>query len=153
MIKNILLKLKENITEREAEILAWIIASEGCISLTKSRNPKARLGFLFRTTIQIANTEHDFVKKTCTMLGKPLTNFTILDKNRKPVYTIAIRKHKEVIFLLEKIIPFLPIKVERALLLKEFCISRSKKSKHSPYSQRELEIFEELKRLNKRGLH
>lgn len=154
MLKNILLKLKENMTEREAEIIAWIVASEGAIGISKHKKKGAKLGFNLDSYIQIGNTNFEFIEKACKLIG---TNYVTYYKpkpftNHKIIYNIRVHKHEDVLFLLKKIMKFLPIKQEQAKLVEQFCLARIKKP-YSYLTEKDIEIYEKLRKLNKRGLH
>ena len=68
--------------------------------------------------------------------------------NRKTLYIAEIRDRTKIAQLLESILPFLLIKEQHAKLMIEYCELRERYIYHQP---REYEIYEELRKLNKRG--
>lgn len=118
--------------------LACAIDGEGCISLSKS----------WQKTVNVTNTKYDFVEKAAILMN---TNVEIKENtkgNRKTLYIAEIRDRTKIAQLLESILPFLLIKEQHAKLMIEYCELRERYIYHQP---REYEIYEELRKLNKRG--
>jgi len=155
MMRNIMANVKTNISDKEAEILAWIIASEGSIGISQRYSgSRSAQGFNLAPQIQIVNTEIDYIQKTLKMIGNDIKYCTVKENyhlNHKERYTIIITKHDDILKLMKFILPYLPIKCAQALLMKEFCQSRL--TNHmKPYTEREIEICNTMRKLNKRGL-
>ena len=148
--KKLMLNVKRPISKHIADIIAWTIATDGHISLIKHKC-RSYLGFLLKPRIAVTNTESELINKLEKMVGGSKTQYYKKNPKWKNGLRLQITSLKDVKYLLEKILPHLPIKRKRAKLLLEFCNSRLQRGKHTHYSKRELEIFKEMKELNKRG--
>lgn len=158
--KKLLLNVKRPITTKNAELSAWAIASDGCIAITLGKYKKTKLGFILIPSISFCNTSYQFVQKINEMIGGGITHDDAnMQTNRKESWEVRVSGLADVKYLGEKILPFLPIKKEQARLIIEFCDSRLKvlsqpgfQFKNAGYTTRELAIYEEMKKLNKRGI-
>jgi hypothetical protein len=79
---------------------------------------------------------------------------------RQACYSLVVTNFRDIIHIIEKCFAFLVIKKKHAQLMKEFCEIRLKKMENgtthghprgiSSFGKRELEIYEEIKELNRR---
>ena len=137
--------------------LAGFIDGEGCLGIYRAKRKNAKDGL--RPYIAITNTDKeimDAIKKTipkkvyCSM-GKSRRK-----KTHKFAYNLRIENYGSVLFVLEKIKPYLTIKRERANLLLQYILIRKSKEvnphcfKH--LGQEEYEIYKEIRKLNKKGV-
>jgi len=117
--------------------LACAIDGEGCISLSKS----------WQKTVNVTNTKYDFVEKAASIMNTGI-DVHYNKGNRKTLYIAETSDRTKIVQLLESVLPFLLIKEQHAKLMIEYCELRERYIHHQP---REYEIYEELKKLNKRG--
>ncbi len=141
------------LTETEKAYIAGFLDADGTISLTKQkgrRNLKNQIGFdntnlevleWIQTKLQATNV-HIYVLKS-----KPF-------KNQKERYMIRLSGKEQIKEILLSLIPYLIRKKTQALLLVEFIQLNSchKGRRNYQLSMRELEIFDNMKLLNKVGV-
>lgn len=139
------------LTSEEASYIAGLIDGDGAIMLIV--NDKIH----YNPIVQINSVHPDFLRniqgrinqnrRYCCMKSCPITGF-----QRRPMYKIQCNSRKAYP-LLKEILPFLRLKKRQAELLIEWLESRySRKEFRIPYTQREREIYKEIKLLNKRGV-
>ena len=126
--------------------VAWIMAAEGMISITRRRDSGAP-----KPLLKIGNTELEFLSKFHHLVGK----VGIVTKRphkktlkSKGTYTWKFRSVPGVYKFLEEILPYLPIKREVALVVMEFCKNWMKHpNKLDP--QKELDFIRRTRLLNR----
>jgi DNA-binding CsgD family transcriptional regulator len=141
-----------NIPEWLKGYVAGMLDGEGTISIVKAtRNDRKEPHW--KPLVMITNTNREALEFIVREVG----GFRFHNKkgttgknSKKPVYRIIMVKHKDVLVLLEMLLPYLMIKRRQAELVIEFCKSRLSKPNHAPYDDKEKEIIDEVKRLNKR---
>lgn len=145
---------------REAAWLAGIIDGEGYIGLCKQLKGVGN----FYPKIDITNTNLEMIEKIQAIYKKLVIDKEIKKYNKgkfhKQVYNVGLTKKESIIELLNIVKDFLIAKKEQATLLQEWCEIRTKNpittskrdglKKRNCYD-RELQIYEKLKELNKRG--
>ena len=149
----------ENLSnETKNAYLACAIDSEGCISIRKNSHGER---FRLSGTIGISNTSLDFLSVLASMSGQPFN----LSKNgrvgvkksngiisRKQAYQVTWRSPRHIIPILEKIIPYLVIKKDRALALQEFILSRmsheNMRGVKGVYTEKELQLCDMVTIMN-----
>ena len=142
------------------EILAWSIAWEGCISLAQKRKS-------YTLCVVIGNTEIELLEKMKSIIGIGAIFPTNAKHSKgKPSFNWVIAKIKECYFVLNNIKPFMVSKRKKKIidLALEYCLLSTTKRKphHSKRifktwkeqvrNKRILEIYNEMKKLNKRGV-
>jgi hypothetical protein len=137
------------LTDRQLGYLAAALDGEGSVSLILVR-PQNWL----RPSVEISNTDMSFLNKIREML--PNLGFIRARKpkgKRKKAYGFVIQRLANVYPLLKVLLPELTAKKRRAELLIDFCESRLSHGKlyYCPYTEREWEIYYELRKLNRRG--
>lgn len=133
--------------------LAGIVDGEGSIMLVfdiGKYKPRFQIvntnQLIIETSKKILN--NNGVYKVLTRLKNP-TRLT-----EKPCYELVVSNQADLTISLKLIQEYLVGKREQCRLLKEFLSLRSSKMdpSRSPYTSREVQIFEELAKLNRRGV-
>ena len=148
----------------ELAYLAGIIDGEGCISVTISHRHS---GYgKFRIQVSISNTNLKLIEKCKQIVGfGSIGKRTGSHIGKRTVYKLELSKYKKLYELLPKLIPFLIDKKRKAELTFELIKEKMKHEQHSKVvydhyqkriktttpilaTQREIEIMEEIRRLN-----
>ena len=141
------------------ELLAWSIAWEGSISLGKSHRKKG--GFYLCPMIMVVNSNLELLRRLADIIEfgniyqQRRRKLTISKFFRRPMHQWHVHKLGHLAIILKEIIPLLPSKEKQSKLLLEYVQLRMKHKGHgrnAPYGKRELEIYEEMKILNRRGV-
>ena len=161
----------QQVTPYELGWLAGIIDGEGYLGLQKEndkRNSK-KIRYKFTPCIHITNCDEAIVLKSRDIIKKLGANFYVRAckgrKNTKDHYRLQTRRFKNILIVLKATIPYLTgTKQERAKLLLEFCKLRKEAPKIiecnkgqggkrwcRPYTKPEVDIFDKLKPMQKRG--
>lgn len=128
--------------------LAGLIDGEGTIRIMRA------LRKWYAPFIQITNTDKTVMKWLQEMFEKRGVGHLYMEKTRPPYrtkYVFNIASVQGVKQILEQIVDILKIKRRQALLVLEFIEMKENKADYGVLP-REIEIFEESKRLNARGL-
>lgn len=140
----------------DAKVAAWTLACEGSVDITKGRSRTCRQGFTFHPCITLWNTDSELVQNFRKMVGcGSIYRRKMKNPNHRDEFSWRIHSFSEVISFIEEILPFAPSSVFRRKceLILEYCRSRIGKKKHkAPYTQDEIELYEEMRRLNVRGI-
>lgn len=127
--------------------LAILIDSEGTLGIY-------RAGRYFQPTIAISNTYKELLEHAMRLLKllRSDLNSRPADpaRNRKALHVIQFSNLLGVMHVLEQIEPYLIVKKRNATLIIEFCKSRLA-NRGKPYTERERQIINEVRVLNKRG--
>lgn len=151
------------LSEVDKGYIAGVLDGEGSIGLQKVKGRKGQQEF--RPRIYIANTNLAIIKRCAKILG--LGNEAIHNRFKgrwKPIYALNLSKLNDTYRLLQNILPYLE-KRRQAELLMEFMkmklhskrkIIRDSRGRirgvePAPVPNRVYEIYEELRKLNKRG--
>jgi len=136
---------------KDWQLIAWCISLEGSIGFVKN-------GKLLQPCIKFFNTDRSIVNTFCELVGVGgvYTNKTNGKRSNKPLHFWRCNDFDDVRHLLTNIVGYLPSKKEQATLLTEFIDLRLSKQNQwhkrgSSYSNREFEIYDKVKMLNKRG--
>lgn len=145
--------IPSSISDLECGIIVGLLEGEGCISLITGKRTN------LSPTIEITNTDQDILGKVEEILGPGVWKSSRGNPAWKTSYHYKIGSVQAVSDFLELIGPHLISDKKRKLaqLLLEYCKSRIKTRKGrannlAPYSQREFEIYHEMRELNKRGV-
>jgi len=133
-------------SEEEKKMLALAIDLEGAIMLNKNKNGQ------LKGCIAITNTNLDILRyiHELAKVGAIGPCRRTIKGNRKTYWTFYVNGFMPMKFLLEKIIDYLIVKKKQAELMVRFCENRIR-SPRAAYTTEEIQIHEEIKRLNKRG--
>jgi len=154
-----------NLTCVERGYLAGILDGEGCLQIIKD---KRRVGFgRLRPYVYIASNTLELLKKIQKMLGSGSIYERKKQKpNHKIGYTLVTYRMKDMYMMLKEVFPFMIVKRRHAELILEFLDIRKLQTRKvikgsggrilgtkSPLStKREIEIYNELRKINKRGV-
>ena len=131
------------------QYLAGFIDGEGYLSVVTHSDTRTKREFTLQPVIAIGSVDKiilDEISKITT--GKFQSRKK--QKNNKQLYALYIQDLDGIQYCLKKILPYLVIKKEQAILLNEYVKLRLK-NRNKGYSDRELEIAKLFKTINKRG--
>ena len=140
-------------TKEDKIKIAWAIACDGSITIHCYKHSSH---YVLKPSVGFTNTEESIVKevKKTVAMGN-IVEHSAGNPKHKDATIWNLTSFLEILHLLKEIKNYLPIKKRRAELVIEFIESRIKRgvleNQHLPYSKREWEIYEEVKKLNKRG--
>ena len=152
---------KLSITERA--YIAGIIDGEGTIGLTKHKERRTLRGWNYEPYIMVSNTSKSIMEylKEVTGIGYYWSKtYKNMNRGWKVPFAWQTGARREIISLLEQILPYLVIKKRHAVLLLEYVKMREDQEKERiafmkgmqiKYSKHHDEIFEKLRELNRRG--
>lgn len=126
---------------------AGIIDGEGCISLTPNKRG------VWNAVVIVASTFRSMLEWIEENYGGGI-HFHKRGGNRKHLWDWRVSSKEDISNIIDKVLPFLIIKREQALLMKKYC-SRAKLSRYDDMTaEREyrMGICYALKELNKRGI-
>jgi len=144
---------KPHYTECEKYIITWTIAWEGSLEITEDKGS-------YYPKIVISNTDFELIENFAKIIKLGHIRLRTLKEWKpewKPQKILEIASIHEVNFILEQLKGYMPCTKYRKLrnLVSEFCKSRikehSKRKREAPYSERDLQIVNEVHELNKRG--
>lgn len=153
----------KSLTITQKAYIAGLIDGEGSIGLVKHKEKKCPRGWYYDPYVSISNTSEKLMKyiKEVTGIGfyrkKQFKNF---NKKWKVPLEWRVCARKEIINLLEQVLPYLIIKKKHAILLLEYLKIREQqereriafmKEQQIKYNERQDKIYEKLKELNKKG--
>ena len=147
----------QQVTDADLSWLAGLYEGDGSFGMNRrKRKGKLSTSVNVQPCISFTNCDRQLVEEVCEILtNAKLAFYVSYHKPRKRIrenWQVVISGCKRAIKLLPVMIPYLRAeKLEKATLLLEFCTSRLSSWHASPYSAREIEIFETLSSLNLRG--
>jgi hypothetical protein len=133
--------------------LAWFagfLNGDGHISLLKQNMGKNRI--IYSPKVGATNTDHSLIEECADILDNEEVGYYINDKKSKNgiAKNINVKGFKRVTKLLPLMIPELRGKKKRqAELLLEWIISRKETGQNNTYTERELEIYNQIRELKK----
>jgi hypothetical protein len=133
------------LSETEIAYIAGILDGEGSIhiSLTNQGTFLQRLG--------ISNTNKNLIRWLNRKIGSDYIH-SFKYKKRRTCYSLCFEKRERVEILLKTFLPFLIVKRKQAEVMLEYIALRQQHLKpNDPYTNRELTLYLELKKLNRRG--
>lgn len=144
-------KLMQKINENDFIYLAGLIDGEGTLTFKRYRTSGLRKRKSLLPLITVTNTDFDlinWVHLTFSLFWK--SNVSVRGYRRQQVSVGA--EGVKILALLEKLEPYLKVKKKHCQLLKEWIKLQLKKSIQAPYSERQIEIDSEIRKLNRRGI-
>lgn len=149
-VKVIVVVPEFHIHRDDAIRLAMAIDCEGTIGLWK----RSQRTLCYNPHIMIYNTNYlliEWIKSVISTIPYYIYTDDREHKIHKIAYSIAIRGIGPTYALLKEVIPFLILKGDMARLLSEYDSMRIWQPIRQPISKRDHEIFEELRKLTKKG--
>jgi hypothetical protein len=144
--------IKRELSDIEKGYIAGIIDGEGTISIRKGR---VRGRTKYQPYLVVVNTDLTLIQYLISRLNLNTTTMKekkTFPKNRKQAYLLSVRG-KTILPLLKAIEPLLVVKKRQCLLVAEWIESRLNRATYNaPYSNLEIELYEEVKRLNTKGV-
>lgn len=134
--------VKGDATDFEMGFIVALIDGEGSITITGRKRPSPR--------VDIGNNNLPLLEKAQEIIGGRIYPCKTRG-NRKKAYKLRLSKVKTLEATLTKLQPYFIVKRKQCDLLIELCGLRLSKSKYASWSEREVEIIGEIKKLNKRG--
>lgn len=138
--------------------LAGFIDADGCICISKDKR-KNRKNIRYYCSVTVTNTNNkimEWLKENITEIKYYIVNDKKSKyKNAKPVHIWKLTSHDNILFVLEKILPYLVIKKEQAINMIKFIKHRKYKKGQKyghPYTEEDHERYFINKKLNKRGI-
>jgi hypothetical protein len=126
--------------------IAGFVDGEGCFRFHYDK------GSSYRPEIVIVNTNKEVLKWIKNKIGGRLDSEKRYNNKWKALHRLVVGSIKNVYFLLKKLEPHLKVKRKQANLMLKFCELRLNCNSHGePYTERELQIINEMKALNKKG--
>lgn len=140
-----------NLTQSELGYLAGLIDGEGTItiSLNSKRTSIYQRTRLLQPMVSICNTNHAIVDWLSIRLPFVICKQRY-DDSKKDTYALKLSGYK-IESLLRTVLPYLVAKKRQAELILEFLQSRTSSQRKSKYSDREIEIVNEIRALNGKG--
>jgi len=138
----------------ELAYLAGVIDGEGSITINKGSRG------LLRPRIDICSTSKEFLEYLLSIMRKHGidTGYFMQErnvpKNHKRAYHLIWDTQKNVVKILDKIFPYLYLKRRQAEIVIAFCKSRlenGQKRFGKRYSEYELNLYHQIRELNRRG--
>lgn len=158
--KHLEIKTYPILSEEVAKIAAWSIVFEGSIGLHKQIHFTRNNTIGLYPMVSLGNTDFELLEKFKNLLGfghigKGTEEVRWFYKNgneykSKPLKKWEIRSVPEIKYFLRQIVEYLPAKKRQGELLLEYTEIRLKNWR-LPYTPREYEIQDEMKKLNERG--
>lgn len=144
--------------ERE-KIMAWTICWEGLIGIYKTKRSK---GYALQYTprIGVDNTNEQLLKKFADLVGYgKIYRHRRYSSTWKDLWNWNVYNLKECKRFCEEVLPYLPAKQRQAELVLKFCNIRLKvvrkgrnyRAGETTWTEKEEEIYQELRILNRRG--
>ena len=158
--------MKMVLTNTEKGFLAGIIEGEGAVFMTKKKCLSMKQRFQLIPTIDVTNTDKNLINYVNFLTTKIRNKKDEHSKTRvefvqrsnwspKWKYGLRVRvnDNNTIIDIINEILPILISKKRKAKFLLKYCKSRliGFGKKPHPYNKQELEIYDEVKKMNKRG--
>ena len=138
-----------------AVYLAGIIDGEGCFYISAQKDEIK--GSHYCPQFKIVLTSEKTISWIASKLERHYTHQKgKKDKNHKDTYGVRISDHAGLVAFIEQIITFMILKKDSAQTVLDFCKSRidTLKEKYNPsYTVSELELYSQLKKLNRVGIY
>lgn len=129
--------------EIDKAYLAGVLDSDGSIYLAYSNKKKVTL----RSGIGVTNRDLKMLQWIQETFANGWTSASPKQPKCRRAFVFQIGSKKNVAYILKMVLPYLQSKKQQAELVLEFCQNH----KNRVYTERDWELFKELKILNKRG--
>jgi len=133
--------------KEEKAYIAGFIDGEGCITFIKHMK---RDDISWEPKLEITNTDKNVLEWIAEKIPESSLYYQEEDRNEiwKTRHYLRINKRKDLLSILKNVEPYLIVKSEQAKLMIEFLENRKP---HKSYTEREIEIAENVRTLNRKG--
>jgi len=141
----------DSLSDADKGYIAGFLDGEGTFTITRHQDNR-RKNSQFTPYISGSNSNRDVIEWLQSKL--PSCNIYVTEDSRpkrKDCFHFRITTSADIIEIIKAIASHLKVKKRQAELLKEWCEENLKKGLNKPPTQRMLHIYNEMKRLNKRG--
>jgi len=142
----------------DASYIAGLVDGEGCFSITKHVTNKGPNRFDLHPYCSIALKQKWLLEEIKEFFGFGFVRKKKSHrKNQSDTYEFVCRSQSECLLFCNRLMPYLVLKKDRAILLKSFLESRinqkpeNNKAHTKPYTKAQLDFYLKLKKLNSRG--
>lgn len=142
--------------------LAGYIDADGSIGIYRSRKQTLRGHVLIKAVVIYSSKKKvlDFICRILQKHGIDVKHYERMRRdtreNRRSLYcdgSVQIRSARAILKILDQCLPFFQVKLEQAKLMQQYVISRGGLvQNHRGYMDKEYEIYEQLKYLNRREI-
>ena len=133
------------------QYLAGFIDGEGYISLITHKDIRTKRGYTLDVRFQIDNTNKLILERIQELIGGTIGLKSKSTDKWKEVYRLELKDLNRIEKVVKQILPYIFIKKEQCKLIIDYCRAR-KNNINKGYSNKELEIVQLFKKLNKRGV-
>lgn len=133
------------------QYLAGFIDGEGYISLITHKDIRTKRRYTLDIRFQIDNTNKAILERIQDLIGGTIRLKSKSTDKWKEVYRLELKDLNRIEKVVKQILPYIFIKKEQCKLIIAYCRSR-KNNINKGYSDKELEIVQLFKKLNKRGV-
>ena len=143
------------------KLMAWSIEWEGSISVNRSTRNRKRGSWIYQSYVAIGNTREELINAFFSLVGYgKVSHYKSYVNNCKDTHKWEVKSYSDIKKFCEEVLPFLITKKKQAQLAIEFCNLRMSASRdgicfkkgENTRTPREKEIYEEMKKLNSRGM-
>ncbi len=142
-------------TKVEKAYLAGFFDGEGTFSISKHQQRKSPQGFNLQPFASVCSTDKKIIEHLSNKIGKGFSFWTPGRGNGKDAYILMITGTKTIIWFIDLLLPYLVLKKNVALKLKEYCFLRKDvmklPCKQRGYNEEQMQLFSEIRLLNKKG--
>lgn len=141
-----------------AAYLAGLMDGEGTFSIARRPTKKSRLGYGLQPYIEVGSTDQALIEWVRGHM--PVASYGVYrprskNDNARDCFCLQVTGMQKIIDFCIELAPYLVLKRPHALVLMEYCRSRlvtfRKGRFEREFTEHELELFQELRRLNWRG--
>jgi len=125
--------------------IAGFIDADGTFHIGKKKDTRGKLGYVYQPCLNIYNNDITVLKSIRSDLG-----IGAIGLSSGKTYALRIYRMSDISKILDLIIPYLRLKKERAILLKEWVDSRLSKASHH-YTNKEEELAFQIGEMNRGG--
>lgn len=158
---DVTIRRDETVKKQESNMetkLAWLggfLDAEATFYINRHPGKRSRHGYILTPMITLPNTDFQLLESIYELMGKVMNGGSPWFGPRqssgvgnKPQRSLVIHGLNKIIRFVDEVLPHLNSKVEQAELLREFAASRCMAAHRAPYSDREIQIVDIVKRLN-----
>jgi len=144
----------DDLSDYQLGYLAAFLDGEGGIQITYNERKDRLYTTALHPTVYFTNTNREVIETLKSWLRAGCIVVAKAREGCKPTFVLHVTGTKNIIVLLERLRPLMIIKTKQADVMLEYCRSRAShyRGKERRYTERELELYTTLKKLNERGV-